>query len=164
MGASGQEVREPVVIRQRSIPPAIRALDALPSDYVDLFTATARNAADVSPEEWARAALEGASPAGRFIAWRVLLGLRLGPSSSADHVAGWKIVDRGHSWIRLEASSWFMTANIVFQVEQGQVAFASFIRYDHPPAAVIWTAVSAIHRRVAPDVLHHAVRRINRRR
>ena len=153
-----------VVARQRDIPEAIRALDTLPSDYVDLFVATTGDAAKTSPEQWARAALEGASALGRFMAWRVLLGLRLESRPSPDHLAGWKIADRGDDWIRIEASSWFMTANIVFQVDAARVSFATFIRYDNPIAAVVWTPVSAIHRRVAPDVLSAAVRRINRSR
>jgi hypothetical protein len=151
-------------VRQRTIPAAIRALDTLPSDYADVFTATTSEAADTSPERWARVALEGASPAGRFIAWRVLLGLRLEPRPSPDYVAGWKIAGRGDGWIRLEASSWFMTANIVFQVDDGHVSFATLIRYDRRIAALVWTPVSAVHRQLAPDVLRHAVRRINRGR
>ena len=154
----------PTLVQQRTIPNAIRALDTLPSDYSDVFTATASEAAKTSPEQWARAALEGASPVGRFIAWRVVLGLRLESQSSPDYVAGWKIADRGESWIRMEASSWFMTANIVFQVDDEQVSFATFIRYDGRMAEVVWTPVSAVHRRLAPEVLRHAVRRIDRSR
>ena len=152
------------LIQQRTIPEAIRALDTLPSDYVDVFTATASEAADTSPERWARVALEGASPTGRFLAWRVLLGLRLEPQPSSDFVAGWKIADRDDGWIKLEARSWFMTANIIFHVDEEQVSFATLIRYDRKVAALVWTPVSAIHRRIAPDVLRHAVSRINRSR
>lgn len=154
----------PIVVQQHNVPEAICALDALASDYVDVFTATASTATNTSPERWARAALEGASPMGRFIAWRVLLGLRLEPRPSSDYVAGWEIVDRGEGWIRIEASSWFMTANIVFQVGAGEVSFATFIRYDRRVAALVWTPVSIIHRQLAPDVLRHAVMRIDRSR
>src|SRR5205085_10016950 len=129
----------PSVVQQRDIPEAIRALDALPSDYVDVFTAGVSGATDALAEQWARVAIEGAHPAGRFIAWRVLCALRLEPRDSRDYVAGWKIVGRGDSWIRVEASSWFMTANMVFQVDEDQVSFATFIRYDRPVAALIWT-------------------------
>jgi hypothetical protein len=149
-------------VRQHRIPEAIRSLDVLPSDYVDVFTATASHASDTSPEEWARVALERASPAGRFVAWRVLLQLRLEPSP--DHVAGWKVADRGNGWIRLEASSWFMTANIIFQLDGDQVSFATLIRYDRGIARIVWTPVSVIHRKLAPDVLRAAVKRIDRRR
>jgi hypothetical protein len=79
-------------------------------------------------------------------------------------VAGWKIADRGDSWIRVEASSWFMTANIVFQIDEGRVSFATFIRYDRPVAALVWTPVSIIHRAIAPDFLRAAVKRVERSR
>ncbi len=152
------------VVRQRTIPESIRSLDTLPSDYADVFTAPASDAAGTSPEGWARAALEGASRVGRFIAWRMLLGLRLERRPAPGYIAGWRIVDRGETWIRIEARSWFMTANIVFQVDEGHVSFATLIRYDRRIAALVWTPVSAVHRRIAPDVLRGAVRRIDRSR
>jgi hypothetical protein len=119
---------------------------------------------DVSPEQWARAAVEGASPAGRFLAWRVICGLRLQPQPSPDYVGGWKIADRSDNWIRMEASSWFMTAHIVFQIDEGCVSFATLIRYDRRVAALIWTPVSILHRAVAPDFLRAAVKRVERSR
>lgn len=154
----------PIVARQRDIPKAIRALDVLPSDYVDVFTGAASKASLTPAEQWARAALDAASPLGRFLAWRALLGLRLESGTSAEHVAGWRIAEQTHSWIRLEASSAFMTANIVFQIDEDQVSFATLIRYDSPVARLIWTPVSAIHRQIAPDVLSAAIRRVSRTR
>ena len=142
-----------------NIPEAIRALDTMARpDYVDLFTASTRELTDTSPEQWARAAFEGASPAGRFFAWQVVLRLRLHTRPSPDYVAGWKIADRGEHWIRLEASSWFLTAHCVFQIAERQLSFATFIRYDRSIAAVVWPTVSGIHRRAAPGLLHHAVK------
>jgi hypothetical protein len=153
------------VFQQRSVPEAIRALGSLDRiDYVDLFVATTSTAMDVSPEQWARAAVEGASPAGRFLAWRVICGLRLEPQPSPDHVGGWKIADRSDNWTRMEASSWFMTAHIVFQIDEGCVSFATLIRYDRRVAALIWTPVSILHRAVAPDFLRAAVKRVERSR
>ncbi|MEA2446433.1 MAG: hypothetical protein QOK47_70, partial [Actinomycetota bacterium] len=64
----------PAVYQQHKIPQAIRALDALPADYVDVFTATTSGARDTAPEQWARSTMEGASPAGRFMAWQAVLG------------------------------------------------------------------------------------------
>jgi hypothetical protein len=74
------------------IPESIRAHDTLASpDYVDVFTVPASGVTDRSPEEWARAVLEE-TPAGRLAPalWR-RLGLRLGPTPSAEHVQGLKI-------------------------------------------------------------------------
>jgi hypothetical protein len=153
-----------VVVQQHEIPERIRDCSTMVSDYVDLFTATASRAMDTSPEQWARAALEGASPVGRFLAWQVLLGLRLDQRPSPDHLAGWRIAERGDGWIRIEASSWFMTGHIVFQVEGDRVSFATFIRYDRLVAALVWLPASIIHRAKVPDVLRHAVRRVERSR
>jgi hypothetical protein len=147
------------VVGPSNVPEAIRSLDTLASpDYVELFTATTRAATDRSPEEWARAVLEE-TPTGRSapLLWR-LLGVRLGPRPSPDHVQGWRIADRGDDWIRLEATSWFMTAHAVCQVDDGQVSIALFLRYDRPIAALIWALVSVMHRRAVPVMLHQALK------
>ena len=150
------------VVQQRNVPEAICSLSTMESpDYVDVFT-VASVVTDTSPEQWARATVEGVSPWGRLIAWRMLCGLRLESQPSPEHLAGWRIADRGDSWIRMEASSWFMTAHIVFHVDEGRVSFTTFVRYDNPVAALVWPAVSIVHRRAVPDLLRHAVRRVNR--
>jgi hypothetical protein len=161
---SGSIERKPddtvlTVVGLNNVPEAIRCLDTLASpDYVDLFTASTSGATDKSPEEWARAMLED-TPTGRSapLLWR-RLGLRLGPMPSPDHVQGWKIADRGDGWIRIEATSWFMTAHAVLQVDEGQVSIALFVRYDQPIAAVIWPPVSVMHRREAPIMLRQALK------
>jgi hypothetical protein len=144
--------------QQRNVPEAIRSLSTLASpDYVDLFTVTTSQAAGKSPEQWARAGAEdAASLAGQFV-WRVLLGLRLERRPSPDYVAGWKIADRGDSWVRLEAASWFLTAHVVVQVDDRQVSVATFIRYDRRIAALVWPPLSIIHRQGMPVLLRHAV-------
>ena len=141
------------------IPDAIRRLNTLANpDYADVFTAVTGGAAGRSAEGWARAALEG-TPTGRSapFLWR-LLGLRLGPTPSPDHVQGWRILDRGDDWITLEATSGLMTAHAVVKVDDGQVSVALFVRYDQPVAAVIWPPVSVMHRRAVPVMLRQALR------
>lgn len=160
-GSIGREENDTVstAVGLPNIPKAIRCLDTLASpDYVDLFTAKTSGAADKSAEEWARAVLEETTT-GRSapVLWR-RLGLRLGPRPSPDHVQGWKIADRGRDWIRIETSSWFMTAHAVVQVGDGQVSVALFVRYDQPIAVVIWPPVSLIHRRGAPVMLRQALK------
>jgi hypothetical protein len=44
-------------------------------DYVDFFTVTTSGAADRSPEQWARAAVEEAAGVAGAIVWRMLCGL-----------------------------------------------------------------------------------------
>jgi len=150
------------VVQQRNVPEAIRSLSTMESpDYVDVST-VASGVADRSPEEWARSAVEGVSPWGRLVAWRVLCGLRLESQPSPEHLAGWRITGRGDSWIRMEASSWFMTAHIVFHVDEGRVSFATFVCYDNPVAAFVWPAVSIVHRRAVPGLLRAGVKRLSR--
>lgn len=146
------------VSRVHDVPLEIRAL-ADPHDYVDMFVATTPRAVDTPPEEWARATIEGASPVGRFLAWRAVCELQLERGSSPDTIAGWRIADRGPSWIRVAARSWFMSAQMLFHVEQDRVAFLTFVRYDRAIGRVIWTAASNVHRAVASDFLRAGVRR-----
>ena len=160
-GSIGRQEDDTVltVVGLTNLPEAIRGLDTLASpDYVDLFTATTSRATDKSAEEWARATLED-TPTGRSapLLWR-RLGLRLGPTPSPDYVQGWKIADRGEDWIRIETTSWFMTAHAVVQVDDRHLSLALFIRYDRPIAAHIWTPVSVMHRRAVPDMLRQALK------
>jgi hypothetical protein len=146
------------VVGLSNVPEAMRSLDTLARpDYVDLFTVATSAATEKSPEEWARAALE-ATPTGRSapLLWR-LLGLRLGPTPSPEYVQGWKIVDRGDGWIRIEAASWSMTGHAVVRVDDRQLSLALFLRYDRPIAALIWAPVSIMHRRAVPVLLRQAL-------
>src|SRR5262249_60470869 len=67
----------PSVIQQRNIPEVIRSLSGMDSpDYIDLFTVTTNEAADGSPEQWSRTAIEDVAGLGG----RIFLcgGLRAG--------------------------------------------------------------------------------------
>lgn len=152
----------PLAASADEVPDAVRALCPFRPDYVDAFTAGLRGVHDRPAEEFARAAVEGASAAGRFIAWRVLSHLRLGPCGSSGHIGGWEIADRSDAWVRLEARSWFMTVNVVFWVERARIWFVTFVRYDHPVGRLIWTRVSAGHRAAVPSLLENGVRRVQR--
>jgi len=152
-------------VQEHVVPEAIRSLTSFDRvDYVDLFVAPAEDAAETSPEGWARAAVEGAPAMGRFLAWEVCCALRLEHTASADRLAGWRIAGRGPDWIRMEAESWFMAAHIVFRVEPRRVSFATFIRYDRAIAALVWGLASIVHRQVAPGFVDAAVRRVARMR
>jgi hypothetical protein len=150
----------PSVIQQRNIPAVIRALSRMDSpDYIDLFTVTTNGAADATPEQWSRTAMENVAGLGGQFIWRGILGLRLKSRPSTERVAGWKIADRGEDWIRLEASSWFLTAHLVIRRDDEHLSVGTCIRYDRPIAALIWVPASALHRRLMPGLLHETVRR-----
>jgi hypothetical protein len=142
----------------RSVPPAARRLVTLEGpDYADYFVAATSGAGERTAEQWARTILEG-THAGRSAPalWR-LLGLRLGPRPSPDHVQGWHIAGRGDDWLRAETSSWYMTAQAIVGVDGDEVSLALFLRFDRRIARLVWTPVGVMHRRGVPAMLRQAV-------
>lgn len=174
-GDPGREECGPVAVvdgavGRHNVPPSFHALTSMPDfDYVDVFTLAAaagpdtgsdadadKEAAVATPEQWARAMFgDVPSAAGRLI-WRGLLGLRLSRGQSPDTVAGWRIAERGEGWIRLEATSWFLTGNLVVRTADGRVSLATFLRYERTLGRLVWPPLSAVHRRLAPGLLRDA--------
>jgi hypothetical protein len=139
---------------------AERALSSLRRiDYADRFTADS-TATAATPEQWARAMFGDVPNAGERLIWRGILGLRLLPGPSPSTVAGWRIDGRGDDWIRLATASWYLSANLVVRVADGQVALATFLGYDRWLGAVVWPPLSAVHRFLAPGVLRKAAERL----
>jgi hypothetical protein len=147
---------------QREVPEAIRAFDTLTRfDYADIVTARVPDGDARTPDERVLGALRGVPGPLRGVVpfiQRVILGLRLETKPSRDHLFGWKIADRGDTWMRLEASSWFLTGHIVLHDAAGRLSFATFVRYDRAIAAVVWPPVSIIHRYVAIALVRSAVK------
>jgi hypothetical protein len=145
------------VTQQHVLPKTIGSLSTIDRpDYVDLFTASSSAVRGRSPEQLARAVLDRAAGVRGQFAWRFVLGLRL--ERRADRVAGWKIGDRGNDWLRLEAASRFLTAQVVVRVDGGRLWVSTFIHYDRPIAAVIWTPVAVVHRRAMPGLIRDATK------
>ncbi|MFC9970442.1 DUF2867 domain-containing protein [Spirillospora sp. NPDC127200] len=142
-----------------SVPASVLGLSSLSRiDYVDMFTV--RTDADATPEQWARA-MFGDVPAFRAkLIWRGLLGLRLRQERSPDVVAGWRVAERGEDWIRLEAASPSMTDNLVVRAGGGRMSLITFVRYDRLPGRLVWTALSEVHRRLAPGMLRGVAARM----
>ena len=139
----------------QNVPGSVRALSSLPDvDYVDHFTLVTD--ADATPEQWARAMFGDVPGVGERLIWRGLLQLRLSPGRSPDTVAGWRIGGRGPDWIRLEAGSWFLTANLIVRTVDGRVSLTTVLRYERPLGRYVWPRLSAVHRRLVPGVLRAA--------
>ena len=156
-------IDRPAPIQVRSVPDRIRS--TVPGhDYVDLFEIATPWATDFSAEEWLRAAFEGASAAGRFLAWQAVLNLQLERPSSPDHVVGWRLVERRRDHARMTARSWYVTADLLCVVDEGRVSIATFLTYDRTFGRLVWPPMSAVHRSLMPKVLIGAVRRITRDR
>ena len=126
-------------------------------DYADLFSLATD--ATGTPEQWARAMFGDVPNAGELLIWRVILGLRLARGPSPATVAGWRIGARGDDWIRLEAASWFLTANLVVRAADGEVSLATFIHYARGVGRRVWPPLSAVHRALVPGVLRKAAAR-----
>jgi hypothetical protein len=147
---------------QRNVPEEICALGTLAgADYSDIVTASVGGLPSRTPEEWISAGLTGVPRSLLFfvpLVQRVFLGLRLKLRTSPDRPLGWKIAARGENWMRIEAASWFLTCQVVMHDDEGQLSFATFIRYDRWLAAIVWPPVSLIHRQVALTLARSAVR------
>jgi hypothetical protein len=147
---------------QREVPDGIRALGAIDNpDYADIVTATLEETPSGTPEQLIRATLQSV-PRSLLLfvpfVQRVFLGLRLNLRPSPDRVLGWRIAVRDEKWVRIEADSWLLTGNVVMRLDEGDIFFATFIRYDHPFAAFVWPPISLIHRQVALILVRSATR------
>ncbi|CAM05342.1 hypothetical protein A8924_6517 [Saccharopolyspora erythraea NRRL 2338] len=152
---------EPAVHQQHTATESIRALSSISDpDYVDLFTMAA-GLPGTSAEQWARTATEDALGRQAQVLWRGLLGLRL--KSAPDRVAGWRLGGRGDTWVRLEASSWFMTANLVLEAGDDHVSLATFVRYDRLLARRVWEPLSRKQRQIVPGLLRTTYQRLERK-
>jgi hypothetical protein len=129
-------------------------------DYADRFTMSP--GVDADSERWARAMFGDVPSAGEVFIWRGILGLRLRRGRSPDTVAGWRIGARGDDWIRLEAESWFLAANLIVRVVDGQVSLETLLHYRNLLGRIVWPPCSAVHRRLVPRVFRDAVARVER--
>lgn len=151
------------VLAKTSVPEVVRAINPLDNpNFTDAYEADTSEAAPRSPEDWARSVFEGAPAAMRcflLVGWRSVLGLRLGPRHSVDHILGWHVLDRAANSVTLELQSWFLSCHIVFWADKSKLVFSTSVRYERKIGAVIWPPVSIIHRRAVPYVVRHAVGR-----
>lgn len=152
-------------IEAKPVSEKIRELAALPGhQYEDLFVAS-----DViglgDAEQWARAVL-GTTRARLFgqPLWRVALGLRLASCDAPEAIEGWAIGDSGPGWTRVEASSWLLTAHVVFRAAGSERSVSLFVRYRRPPAALVWLPLSVLHQRAVPALMHEALHGVHRER
>lgn len=155
-------VTNPVVVWQRSVPEAIGSLDTLDrTDYADLFRTDIRAVPARSIEEWVREVLTR-GPRGLTtlvpIVHRYVLGLDLGKGGTPENLFGWKVTEHTSTWMRLEASGWLITAQLVVRADRGELAVGTFVRYNHPLARVIWPPVSLVHRQVGIALMRQARR------
>lgn len=148
-------------VRRIEITDDIRAVDTLAQpDYGSAFELSVQDATARSPEQWARANLEGAPWVVRWflqVGWVLALGVHLGPRSSPDYVLGNRIAHSSPETIILELQSRLLTAHNTVLVQGSRVRWATFVRYKKPMARALWSVATLIHHRMVPYLLKHAV-------
>ncbi|MFD9961337.1 nitroreductase/quinone reductase family protein [Amycolatopsis sp. NPDC058986] len=142
-------------------PGEIRSLVVLDRvDYADTFRMDTAKARSRSPEQWLRDVLEN-GPLRRFLVlgWS-LLGARLGPLRSADHLLGWKIDERDDDHIRLSVD-WRLGlgANLVLRTSDSAVTLATFVKLRSVPSRVVWRLITRFHHWSLRLLLTDAARR-----
>jgi hypothetical protein len=134
----------------RDVPDEIRSLCGMEgADYGDAFGGPLPPGRDRSAEEWAHLALDvrpGPLRAPVVAIQRYLLGFRLQPKGQ-DRFLGWKVAAKDKDWIRLQATSSYLSAEMVFKVDEEALRVGCFVRYDRRLGAVVWPPLSRIHRR-----------------
>lgn len=165
MVASSQAVRGGVqtVVGYDHLPAEIRALCPLERpDYADLFVAHSGSAVDISPEELVRLAFAKAPAWIRTTVPFVqgtILGLELHkPPFETGYLIGFRIVERGKTWFRLEANSLRLgTANLVGKIDGDQISIATFVKYTSRLSGAVWEPISWLHRLVGQILMRRSV-------
>ena len=88
--------------------------------------------------------------------WRFVLGLRLGPRRSPDHILGWHVIDCRPDETVCHLRSGFLDAHNTFRLVDGQLVWSTFVTYERPIARVIWPPVSLLHRPLVRFALRRA--------
>ncbi len=115
-----------------------------------------------SPEQWARNVFEDAPLALRWslvFGWKSVLGLRLGPQGSTDHILGWAVQTTSEDSITLAARSALLTARKVVRLDDHHLVVATSVRFERRGAWLTWAAVLPVHHRLEPFLLMSAASR-----
>ena len=149
-------------LRARPVPVAEPLIGSDRYDYADAYEIRVREPDERSAEEIARFTFEQTPWPARWFIWavqRLLLGFRLGPRSSPDHIFGWRILASQHDVIQLGAVSPVLGRSLIVarRVDPTCARVTICIRFARPLAAgVLWAIAGPGHRRIVPYVMEHA--------
>jgi hypothetical protein len=151
-------------VRRVEVPPLIAASFARSTaNYAAAFASATEAAGTKSPLQWAREVFEGAPAAVRWcivFGWRRVLGLKLGPRPSDDHVLGWAVADGDlvPGSTALLAESRFLRAHNIVVVEPSTITWVTLVHYSHPLARPLWAMARPIHHLTIRSLLARATR------
>jgi hypothetical protein len=133
------------------------------ANYAAAFALTTEVAGTRTPVQWARAVFEAAPAAPRWcmvFGWKRVLGLRLGPRPSDDHVLGWAIAE-GHvvpGSTTLIAESRDLRACNTVTVEGCTVTWVTLVHSSSALARLLWALARPIHHLTIRFLLARAAR------
>jgi hypothetical protein len=129
-------------------------------DYADAFAVELEAPDAHSPEQWARVALEQASPVVRRIirfAQVRVLRLQLQPSADTGAVLGWPVVASTVDTVHLQAAGRLLSGDIVGRRLSPQLmVLTTSLTFERRLAGLLWVVVGPLHRRIAADLLRRA--------
>jgi Protein of unknown function (DUF2867) len=132
------------------------------ADYVDVFEVPIRSADSRTVEQALRDAV-GQEPdaLGAVVLWihRHVLGFRLGPASSPEHIIGWSIMRSDNDQIVLAANGPLMHGELDLRRQDGRRGMLTTrLHYRRRFAArAVWLLVGPLHRAIAPRLLQRCV-------
>lgn len=119
-------------------------------DYEDAFTAFTTDGR--TPGQWFRLALRAAPDWLHSLVRAIqgyVLGFRLAAADSTDHPLGWHVLADDSAVFVLGVEGGLLTARIVVISQQRRMVVSTLLRYDHPAARPVWSAIAPVHRLVA---------------
>jgi hypothetical protein len=126
-------------------------------DYADAFSIVREPGDSRTPETVARDVLDRSPWAFRTfvpILWRLVVGFRLGPRPSPDHVLGWKIIETTPEITELRTHSWQATGGVIVRLQEKRVLFTTFMRYENRlTSRAMWSVLAPVHRFFVPYLL-----------
>lgn len=129
-------------------------------DYADAFEIGRSPSDGRHAERWARDGFEHLPLKSRrygMFAHRHLLGFRLGPWSSPDHIFGWHIAQSLSDFLHLEAKGNIMDGHMIWRLKNDRLVMTTFVKYNKPRlAAGIWAFAGRVHRNSVPGLLRFA--------
>ncbi|WP_345631567.1 DUF2867 domain-containing protein [Streptomyces thinghirensis] len=144
--------------------PAIRRVrvDPAGTHFASAFELPTAGLPRLTPEQWARASFEDIPAVLRELirtGWAGVLGLRLGPRSSARHVVGWRMLESGPDRLDLEARAPSLTVRNVLTLDHSRLLWATYVRYERRAGRALWSLAAPVHHLAVPLLLGRAVRR-----
>jgi hypothetical protein len=140
------------VVATETLPPSVAA-----ADYVDAFEVGRDPTDRRSAEQWAREGVGRLPETTRrplLLTHRWILGFRLGPWSSPDHILGWRIVTSEPELLHLEALSYLFRGHMLWRLYPDRLVMTTFLEYEmRGVAPAIWGVVGNVHRNGSPYLL-----------